>query len=52
MHWWQIPLFVAVATWALYLYSRPSDKVVEDVRRLIRWWKMRNSHDDCSVLGG
>jgi hypothetical protein len=23
MHWWQIPLFIAVAAWALYLYSTP-----------------------------
>lgn len=43
MHWWQIPLFLAVAAWALYLYSRPSDKVIEDMRKLRRWWKSRSS---------
>jgi hypothetical protein len=26
MRWWQIPLFILVVAWALYLYSTPSKK--------------------------
>jgi hypothetical protein len=37
MHWWQIPLFILVAAWALYLYSTPSAKVTADMA------KFRNS---------
>lgn len=43
MAWWQIPLFIVVAVWALYLYSTPSAKVTEHVAKLREWWKSRKT---------
>jgi hypothetical protein len=43
MHWWQIPLFVLVAAWALYLYSTPSAKVAEHLAKVWEWWKSRRT---------
>jgi len=43
MAWWQIPLFIVVAIWALYLYSTPSAKVMEHVAKLRDWWKSRRT---------
>jgi hypothetical protein len=45
MHWWQIPLFILVAAWALYLYSTPSAKVIADMAKLRNWWKSRRDRN-------
>lgn len=41
MHWWQIPLFIVVAAWALYLYSTPSKKVFEHLTKVREWLRSR-----------
>jgi hypothetical protein len=41
MHWWQIPLFIAVAAWALYLYSTPSARVFEHLSKIRQWLRSR-----------
>jgi hypothetical protein len=43
MHWWQIPLFIVIAAWALYLYSTPSARVAEHMARIREWWRSRRS---------
>jgi hypothetical protein len=40
---WQIPLFILIAAWALYLYSTPSSKVAAHLMKLREWWKSRKS---------
>jgi hypothetical protein len=40
---WQIPLFVLVAAWALYLYGTPSGKVTEHLAKLRKWWKAKRN---------
>jgi len=41
MHWWQIPLFVLVAAWALYLYSTPSKTVLGRLANIREWLRSR-----------
>jgi hypothetical protein len=41
MHWWQFPLIILVAAWAIYLYATPSAKVTEHLAKLRDWWKSR-----------
>jgi hypothetical protein len=43
MDWWQIPLFIAVAAWALYLYSTPGAKVMGHMAKIREWWKSRRT---------
>ena len=43
MRWWQIPLFILVAAWALYLYSMPSKKVFEHLARIRKWLRSRKT---------